>query len=90
MEVAARNNGILLFPEFTGDLSESERLEVESRRIHDRVAELLGDEKEMVNHRKNLKSIFSNTKDPMLLKTWRALDAQLEADIKYTESLLAQ
>jgi len=86
-KIEAKNDGQLYFPKFSM-LTGEEKLELESRRIHARAVDLLGDKKEIEAHRRNLRRAFEDTEDPNLLKTWEALDAQLEADIKYTKSLL--
>jgi len=88
-EVSVKNEGILYFPKATV-LTEDEKLDLESKRIQSRVVDLLGDQKDMKEHRENLKRVFSNTKDEKMLKTWKAVDAQLEAEILFSQSLLIQ
>lgn len=71
------------------DLTPQERTDVQRWRTLKRVTDLLGDAKQMRQHRRILKEAFAGLKDEAALKTWEALDLQLDADIQYAESLTA-
>lgn len=70
-------------------LSQSEIEDMKRWRDINRTRDLLGDVKQMNQHRRNLKEAFAGTQNPEVLKTWEALDAQLESDIRFAESLTA-
>lgn len=88
-EIEAKNNGLLWFPDIQGGgLSLAEIATVERQRIVERSVELRGDKKDMANHRENLRRMLEAApKSKEIRKTWEVLDASLEADIMYVDSL---
>lgn len=90
----AKHDDYLELPDLSvpvNDLTPEEREDVERWRDINRVRDLLGGKKEIQEHRKILKAVFDSIKDQDLRKechkTWAALDAQLENDIRFEESL---
>ena len=99
-EVQGRSEGALYFPEveefeitegkkFDLELTPRERADVERWRLIERSVEGRGDKNDLEQHRKNLKVVFeaAGTDDPLMQRTFEALDTGLEADICYLESL---
>lgn len=91
-EISAKNDGVLFFPDID-ELTPEERLDIEAHRARSKATELKGDN--LQAHRLNLEDMYKKACQVLpeddhlsrraLLVTYKALDADLVADIKTTE-----
>ncbi len=93
--IKKNNDGLMNLPSLN-DLSPQEKADIKRWRVIERAVELKGDKKALEKHRKNLKSMFEAERIIMndnkelirdAKKTWEALDAELEGDIMYADTL---